>query len=58
MSVTRADRFLIFGTGGGAFGNVQAGLSPPASYDSTTEVGWTAGAGVEVAFTENWTAKV
>lgn len=52
-----ADRFLIFGTGGAAFGNIEAGLSPPTSYDTTNKVGWTAGAGVEVAFTENWTAR-
>jgi outer membrane immunogenic protein len=50
------DRILIYGTGGGAFGNVQAGST--GSYDSSTQVGWTAGGGVEWAFTPNLTAKV
>ena len=42
------DRFLVYGTGGAAFGNVQANFSnDPVS--SATKTGWTAGAGVEVA---------
>ena len=51
------DRFLVYGTAGGAFANVQgsAGLS---SFSNSTQVGWTAGAGVEYAFAPNWTAKV
>ena len=51
------DRILFYGTGGAAFGNVQtvAGALP---YDSVTQTGWTAGAGVEWAFLPNWTAKV
>jgi len=57
-----ADRVLFFLTGGLAAGNVQAGLSGgtigSTTYQSNTEFGWTAGAGVEVAFTPNWTAKV
>ncbi len=57
-----ADRVLIFGTGGLAFGNVQAGLANGAigtvTYDSGTQLGWTAGAGVEFALGDNWTAKV
>ena len=52
------DRVLLYGTGGIAFGNIQAGLNPPATFDSATNVGWTAGAGVEFAFAENWTAKL
>ncbi len=56
------DRVLVFGTAGGAFGNVQAGPSPATSgypaNNSSTEFGWTAGAGIEAAFAENWTAKV
>ncbi len=50
------DRFLAYGTAGAAFGNVQANFSnDPVS--STTEPGWTVGAGVEVALAANWTAK-
>ena len=42
------DRFLVYGTGGVAFGNVQANFSnDPIS--STTKAGLTAGAGIEVA---------
>jgi len=50
------DRFLVYGTGGAAFGNVRASFSNgPAS--AATEAGWTVGAGVEVAFAPNWSAK-
>jgi iron complex outermembrane recepter protein len=50
------DRFLVYGTAGAAFGNVRANFSnDPAS--SATETGWTVGAGVEVAFAPNWSAK-
>ena len=52
------DRILLYGTAGGAFGNLQAGLNPPATFDSATEAGIAAGAGLEFAITPNWTAKV
>jgi outer membrane immunogenic protein len=52
-----ADRVLFYATGGGAFGNVQTGLNT-LSLQSNTEFGWTAGAGIEWAFADNWTAKV
>ncbi|MFY9841452.1 MAG: outer membrane protein [Xanthobacteraceae bacterium] len=48
---------LIYGTGGAAFGNVQTGLIPPSTFDGSTEAGWTIGAGIEVGFAPNWTAK-
>jgi outer membrane immunogenic protein len=51
------DRILLYGTAGAAFGNVQTGLNPPSTFDSSTEAGWTVGAGLEVAFAPNWTAK-
>ena len=51
-----ADRVLFFGTAGGAFANMQTTYSGVQS--STTKAGWTAGAGVEWAFADNWTAKV
>jgi outer membrane immunogenic protein len=52
------DRVLFYGTAGAAFGNVQTGLNPPATFDSAIEAGWTVGGGVEFAITPNWTAKV
>jgi outer membrane immunogenic protein len=52
------DRVLVYATGGGAFGNVLSGLSPPTTFDDTVSFGWTGGAGIEVAFAERWTAKV
>jgi outer membrane immunogenic protein len=52
-----ADRVLFYATGGGAAGNVQTGLNT-LSLQSNTEFGWTAGAGIEWAFADNWTAKV
>jgi outer membrane immunogenic protein len=66
-----AGPFLFYGTGGAAFGgftethNVLS--SPTAAYPpvpaprtggrSDTQTGWTAGAGVEWAITNNWSAK-
>jgi len=51
------NRLLVFGTAGGAVGNIQAGRNPPGTYDSATQFGWAAGAGAEYAATENLTAK-
>jgi outer membrane immunogenic protein len=51
-----ADRVLFYGTAGGAFGNIEAGAN--GGLQSSTKAGWTAGAGVEVAFADNWTARV
>jgi outer membrane immunogenic protein len=53
------DRVLFYGTGGGAFGNVE--LSSPLGATGTTTIdktGWAAGAGVEGAFADNWTARL
>jgi outer membrane immunogenic protein len=51
------DRVLLYGTAGGAGVNVQTSLNGlPAQ--TNPEWGWTAGAGVEFAFAENWTFKV
>ncbi len=52
------DRVLVYGTGGVAGGNVQAGFNPPATFDEAANFGWIVGAGVEFAFADNWTAKV
>ena len=48
------DRALFYLTGGLAYG----GLNSTALYDSTSSAGYTIGAGVEYAFTNNWTAKI
>jgi opacity protein-like surface antigen len=50
------DRLLVYGTGGAAFGNVQANFSND-PVTSSTEAGWTVGAGVEWSFAPNWSAK-
>jgi outer membrane immunogenic protein len=50
-------RILLYGTAGAAFGNIQTGVSPPSTFDSSAEPGWTFGAGLEVAFAPNWTVK-
>jgi outer membrane immunogenic protein len=64
---TPVDRLLLYVTGGLAYGNVsysaQTDFRPggtiqyPAAF-SRTKVGWTAGAGAEWAFAQNWSAKV
>ncbi len=57
------DRTLFYVTGGWAFGDVEitkatgAGATPFATYGDTRN-GWTAGAGIEHAFTNNLTARV
>jgi outer membrane immunogenic protein len=50
-----ADRVLFYGTAGGAFGNIEAGVN---GLQNSTEFGWTAGAGIEFAVADNWTARV
>jgi outer membrane immunogenic protein len=51
------DRLLVYGTAGAAFGDIQAaaGVFP---FMSSTQAGWTAGAGLEYAITPILTAKV
>jgi len=49
------NNILVYGTGGLAYGNVRgeiAGLS-----ENRTHIGWTAGLGLEVGLTPNWSAK-
>jgi outer membrane immunogenic protein len=50
------DRVLFYGTGGAAYGNIDA--SANGVLNSSTQIGWTAGAGIEGAFADNWTAKI
>jgi outer membrane immunogenic protein len=50
------DRTLVYGTLGAAYGDVTAtanGIS-----NSSTEFGWTAGGGIEAAFSDSWTARI
>lgn len=49
------DRYLFYGTGGLAVGDVD--LSVPGASYSDTRFGWTAGAGVEAAITDNFTLR-
>jgi outer membrane immunogenic protein len=51
------DRFLPYFTAGAAFGDVKATATGFGSANQT-KVGWTAGAGLEYAFVDNWTAKL
>lgn len=58
------DRVLVYGTGGAAWMGVTDTLTASAGgvtatllNVSDTPVGWTAGGGVEVAFSPNWTAR-
>jgi outer membrane immunogenic protein len=61
---TPDNRLMFYGTGGFAYGGASANLSVFDHVDgffwnsanrSTTRTGWTLGAGVEYAFTNNWT---
>jgi outer membrane immunogenic protein len=49
--------FLIYGTAGVALGELQAQTAGLQS-ESHTNVGWTAGVGVEAGFAASWSAKV
>lgn len=51
-----ADRVLFYGTAGGAFANMQTTINGASTTKS--QAGWTAGVGVEVAFTDNITGKI
>jgi outer membrane immunogenic protein len=51
-----ADRVLFYGTAGIAYSNLQA--SAFGASETRTRVGWVAGGGVEMAFTDNWTGRL
>ncbi len=51
-----ADRFMPYVTGGLAVGDIKASL-PGFAGGSATNVGWTAGGGIEFAIAGHWTAK-
>ena len=50
------ERWLPYLTGGVAYGNIQA--AQPTGTATSTNVGWTAGGGVEYGINRNWSAKV
>jgi outer membrane immunogenic protein len=54
------DRTLVYATGGVAFAGVDANANNGAASisDDNTHIGWTVGAGVEHAFTNNITARI
>ena len=58
------DRVLVYGKGGGAWVGADnpnltvAGLGQTLSSSTTNNFGWTAGVGVEWAFSYNWSARV
>jgi outer membrane immunogenic protein len=53
------DRWLPYVTGGAAFANLKASNTNPGfGSTSSTEIGWTAGVGLEYAIMGNWTAKI
>ncbi|WP_332686736.1 outer membrane protein [Bosea sp. (in: a-proteobacteria)] len=54
------DRFLPYVTGGFAYGNVKNKISTAfgSFSDDNTQYGWTLGAGLEYAFTNNLSAKI
>ena len=53
------NRFLVFATAGAAIADIKVGLNPPGNYQAVgPQLGWTAGGGVEYAFSDSWTAKL
>jgi outer membrane immunogenic protein len=53
------DRFLVFGTGGWAWGNYSTSYAPIGLTNSVSSSnGWAAGGGVEYAFTDNILGRV
>lgn len=53
------DRWMPYLTGGGAFGNIKANVTGPATASaSKSQTGWTVGGGLEYAFLGNWSAKI
>lgn len=54
------DNWLFYATGGGALANVESSIGAPAGRisDQQWHWGWTAGAGVEVKLSQDWSAKL
>jgi outer membrane immunogenic protein len=63
VGVLATPKVLLYATGGLAYGEVNSseaiGVATPVSFlNTTTNVGWTVGAGVEGAIGGNWTARL
>jgi outer membrane immunogenic protein len=65
LGFTPTDRLLVYATGGLAVGRISTtsqldftGSNHYDQYGGQTRAGWTAGGGVEYAFTNNWTPKI
>ncbi len=50
------DRVLIYGTGGGAYGNFHTSYNDT-DFFNTGHFGWTAGGGIEYAIDDNWSVR-
>jgi outer membrane immunogenic protein len=51
------NNILFFGTVGLAYGTLRAQNTLTGASQNSTDIGWTAGAGMEVGLTSNWTAR-
>jgi outer membrane immunogenic protein len=68
VGMTPSDRFLVYFTGGAAYGEIATDVTSTTLVGPTTitttasnntiHTGWTVGGGVETSLTDNWTAKL
>jgi outer membrane immunogenic protein len=52
------DRWMLYATGGAAYGDLKMTPPAPDTFTARSTVGWTAGAGVEYAFAGPWSVKL
>jgi outer membrane immunogenic protein len=52
------DRWMVYGTGGAAFGDFKMTPPAPDTYTDRSKLGWTLGVGAEYAFAGPWSAKL